>query len=141
MPGPAPSDNARRRNKRAKTLLPAEGRKGRAPAFPIKGGRVPAVWAELWKTPQAAEWERLGWTRTIARYALLVAESEKSGAPMSVFAEIRQLEDRLGLTPMSMLRLGWETASDEVSEKRTATETKAAAKGTAERRRALKIVG
>lgn len=32
-------------------------------------------------------------------------------APM--LAEIRQLEDRLGLTPMARLRLGWEIAEDD----------------------------
>jgi len=53
--------------------------------------------------------------RTVARYvrALIVAESRESTAFQ--LSEVRQLEDRLGLTPMSMLRLRWEIASDELA--------------------------
>lgn len=31
---------------------------------------------------------------------------------LSLMAEARQLEDRLGLTPMAMLRLRWEISDD-----------------------------
>lgn len=124
MPGPAPSDNPRRRNARPTTVkLPRGGRVGRVPAFPIKGRtvRVPAVWKDLWKTPQAAAWETMGpgIVRTVARYALLLVDAEVRGAPAAILTEVRQLEDRLGLTPMSMLRLRWEISTDEVAEQRT----------------------
>jgi hypothetical protein len=26
------------------------------------------LWADLWKTPQATQWEKLGWTREVAQY-------------------------------------------------------------------------
>lgn len=32
---------------------------------------------------------------------------------LSLMAEARQLEDRLGLTPMAMLRLRWEISDDD----------------------------
>ena len=35
-----------------------------------------------------------------------------------LLGEVRQLEDRLGLSPMAMLRLRWQISSDEVAEKR-----------------------
>jgi hypothetical protein len=41
---------------------------------------------------------------------LLVA-SEKPSARPSLLNETRQMEDRLGLTPMAMLRLRWEVDS------------------------------
>jgi len=143
MPGPAPDPNPRRRNKkRVDFTLPRGGRPGRAPAFPIKAVRVPATWAELWKTPQAAAWEELGINRTVARYALLLQQAEKPSAPASLHNEVRQLEDRLGLTPMAMLRLHWEMSADEVSERRTTSAAKQpdASTTTAARAR-LKIVG
>ena len=143
MPGPAPDPNARRRNKRqAAMVLPVGGRVGRAPAFPIKGQRVPAVWRELWLTPQSAAWEKLGYHRTVARYALLLQSAEKPDATAALLNEVRQLEDRLGLTPMSMKRLEWVISDDEVSEKRS--EKKPASKSDgrtpAERRRIMQAV-
>jgi hypothetical protein len=83
------------------------------------------VWAELWLTPQAVAWERLGWSRTVARYCRVLVDAERTGAPAAIQAEARQLEDRLGLTPMSMLRLRWEISRDEVGEKREPAEAAA----------------
>ena len=135
MPGPAPKpDDVRRRRNAplANTVkLPPEGRQGDAPAWPI-GGEEPAIWAEIWATPQAAAWERLGWTRVVARYCRIVAAAEHPDATAAIMAQASTLEDRLGLTPMSILRLRWEIASDEVAERRE--KTPAPAKTTARRR-------
>ena len=116
MPGPAPKKDARRRNKRPDWLtLPAEGRTGRAPKWPMARNndrtaakRETELWRELWATPQAFAWERLGWTRVVARYCRLVIVCEGPESTAALLAEVRQLEDRLGLTPMSMRRLQWE---------------------------------
>lgn len=90
--------------------LPAEGRRGIAPDWPMNEPPTPdqrQLWALLWHTPQAAAWETLGWTRVVCRYTrlLLIAESTLAAASLN---EVRQMEDRLGLSPMSMRRLGWE---------------------------------
>jgi hypothetical protein len=69
---------------------------------------VPAVWTALWVLPQAVAWERLHLTRVVARYAQKLVAAERTDAPASLLAEVRQLEDRLGLSPMAMLRLRWE---------------------------------
>jgi hypothetical protein len=81
------------------------------------GARERKVWADLWALPQAVVWERLGWTYTVARYcrAMVISEEEFK---VAMLGEVRQMEDRLGLTPMSMLRLRWEIVSDEVKEQR-----------------------
>lgn len=123
MPGPAPKPAAERRRRNAPMAntvkLPAEGRSGPAPAWPFASDE-PSQWADLWATPQAVAWDRLGWIRVVARYALMLDSVESENPSVPMLAEVRQLEDRLGLTPMSMLRLRWEVAVDEVGEQRAA---------------------
>lgn len=120
--GPPPkAASARRRTNAtiAMTRLPAEGRTGDPPRWPLSHGAYDAgIWAELWSTPQAVAWERLGpgTVRVVARYVVLLAEADV-GEPKAAM-EVRQLEDRLGLSPMAMLRLRWEIAADEVAEAR-----------------------
>lgn len=138
--GPAPKDPAQRRRRNStgtsKTLLPAEGRKGAAPRWPLTVGK-PTLWAGLWKLPQSVVWERTGMIRVVARYAVLLEQAEQVDATAALLGEVRQLEDRLGLNPKAMRSLLWEISSDEVAEKRTvAPQSKAEAK-----RAELRIVG
>lgn len=153
MPGPAPNPDARRRNARVGTTkLPAAGRSGPAPDWPVGYHPSPmatAVWSDLWATPQAAAWESLGWTRIVARYVVAVVASERDlddiddpkvyaamlGAQSKLLPELRQLEDRLGLNPKAMRALMWEISKDELAEVRAAA-TPAPAP-----RRKLKIAG
>lgn len=120
--GPPPKPDAVRRNSRVGPLrLPAEGRRGDAPDWPLMVAPTEAeqqAWSELWSTPQAVAWERQGWTRTVARYCRVLIESEKRDAAAKALQEARQLEDRLGLTPKAMRNLMWEVVSDEVGEQR-----------------------
>lgn len=121
MPGPAPKLNPVRRNARTGPLmLPSEGRKGPAPAWPLRtvSDEEAATWDELWATPQAVAWEKLGYTRSVARYCRFLVLSERTDAPVTLLSEVRQMEDRLGLTPMAMRRLLWQVAPDEVAERR-----------------------
>lgn len=111
MPGPPKNPNARRRNARPDwRTLPSAGRAGAPPAYPIgkPTKAIAAVWTDLWSSPQAVAWEELGWTRVVARYARVLVAAEKPNAAASLLAEVRQLEDRLGLSPMAMKRLQWE---------------------------------
>ena len=75
------------------------------------------LWADLWRTPQAVAWERLGWTREVAQYVRWKAKAEQGD--LDAAKEARQLADRLGLNPLALLRLRWEVAEDEVAEQRT----------------------
>src|SRR6266511_4078941 len=81
--GPPPKpDGLRRRRNRAPgmTWLPAGGRQGEAPAWPLPGRHTAAereAWAQLWRTPQAVAWEELGWARTVARYCRLLVRAER----------------------------------------------------------------
>lgn len=143
MPGPAPKDPASRRRRNAavgKTVLPAGGRVGDVPEWPIVEVDEPSVWKSLWRLPQAAAWERDHMHMVLADYAILRARLYGEDAPSaSLLAEKRNQETVLGLNPKAMRSLLWEVAtSDEVAEKRTATP---AVSRTASKRAELKIVG
>lgn len=177
MPGPPPNPNARRRNARAPFIqLPAEGRKGPVPEWPLpqdldlmvrlqvaqeqvdelgsrddltnpekrrlnaalekvvflghKAEHVDTaergLWAELWSSPQAVAWERLRYHREVAQYVRWKVRAE--WGDLDAAKEARALSDRLGLTPLALLRLQWQIVSDEVAEQRTTTPTKTAAR-------------
>lgn len=123
MPGPVPKPAAQRRRRNptpGARMLPAAGRPGPPPPWPLGGwtGDEPAphlaeLWAALWASPQAAAWEPLGLERVVARYAALVVRAEDPEAPASLLAEVRQLEDRLGLNPLAAARLRWEVDEPE----------------------------
>lgn len=125
--GPAPNPNARRRNARpAFRRLPAAGRRGDPPPWPLGKPTTgeAALWADLWASPQAVAWEDLGWVRTVARYARIVLVAERRGKPnAAVMAEARQLEDRLGLNPKAMRSLGWDIVAMEAEDSGDAGET------------------
>jgi hypothetical protein len=116
MPGPAPNPNARRRNVRPEwRRLPAAGRQGDPPAWPLPGRWSKAeleLWRQLWASPQAIAWESFGWARMVARYVRAAVRAERQGAKAYLLSEVRQLEDRLGLNPMAMKRLQWVIAVD-----------------------------
>lgn len=74
------------------------------------------LWAELWKTPQATAWEALGYHREVAQYVRWKVQAEMGSLDAS--KEARQLADRLGLTPLALLRLRWEIVDEEAVEAR-----------------------
>jgi hypothetical protein len=185
--GPLSTGSARRRNAAlALTELPAEGRTGPTPDWPLgpdlmlwsmrevaqsrldqlefdrdegkavdddKIDRVRAevlrldtmlarqgeaeaeLWAALWATPQAVQWERLRWTRTVATYVRWQVRGE--GGDLKAAQEARHLNDRLGLNPVAMQRLRWTVVADELAERKTA---KASAATARKRVRAVKAV-
>ncbi len=173
-PPPKPAGERVRRNATiAMTSLPAEGRKGDPPAWPLlpdivlktrctlAGDKVEelryaineavaegkstgllerrldnalerlaileaqvaeqrhledVLWRDLWVLPQACEWERLGWLRDVAQYTRHKVMAELGD--LDAAKEARQWSDRLGLSPMAMMRLRWQVVADEVAEKR-----------------------
>lgn len=129
MPGPPPKIDPARRNARTGPLkLPAEGRKGEPPVWPLPplskrnidddvlADAESAMWAEIWATPQAVAWERLGWFRDVAQYVRWKVLAEFGD--LDAAKEARMWSDRLGLNPKAMRALLWEITSDEVGEQR-----------------------
>jgi hypothetical protein len=119
--GPAPNPNARRRNARPDTtVLPAAGYEGPVPDWPLSVANraEKSAWEGLWRQPQAAAWAQMSAERAVARYCRALVQAEKRDATAFLLSEVRQLEDRLGLTPMSMLRLRWSISTDELADAR-----------------------
>ena len=92
------------------TTLPPNGYAGPFPTWPDNDEPTPQerqLWDELWRTPQAAKWVDSGYDRVLARYVRLYfrADEEAKGTWLS---ELRQIEDRLGLSPLGLRRLGWQ---------------------------------
>lgn len=128
MPGPPPkpADQRRRRNATVPMVqLPLEGDTGPTPEWPLLSVTQAELmrWEALWKLPAAVMWRQARLQLVVARYVrdcLIVEEGNKAqGASAILKSEVRQQEDRLGLNPVSMMRLRWEVVHDEVSAART----------------------
>lgn len=123
MPNPPKLEPQRGPRGRDITSLPAEGRKGESPAWPLElaGCAELDLWHELWTTPQAVAWERMGrgTHREVARYVRLAIAAEDLDAKAATHAQATALADRLGLTPKAMRLLLWVVVADEVAEKRS----------------------
>lgn len=195
--GPAPKDPAKRARRNATpvtTMLPAGGRRGPCPGWPLPPDprataqleltRARAVelrdqwaaaedartartlakrletaeltvrtieltleqrykqelslWRDLWKLPQAVQWQRAGWRRDVAQYVRHKVLGELGDLDQS--KEARQWSDRIGLTPLAMRRLGWTVAADEVAQRRDARTAAARATSARARRGPLRAV-
>lgn len=117
MPGPLPTGDAIRRNKPTipTTSLPASGRQGPPPDPPmlyVFGPKGLDWWGWAWRTPQACGWDA-GSLFMVARRALLEDEVDAVENRLTVQREMRELDDRLGLTPKGLAQLRWKIVADE----------------------------
>lgn len=114
--GPAPDPNALRRDRPSDkdgwTILPADGRIGDPPAWPLINptDRELAFWADMWTRPQAVMWEALGQDVEVAFYVRKLVEAEQPRASVELRKSIRQDFDSLGLSVQGMLRNRWKIA-------------------------------
>lgn len=149
--GPPPDPNALRRSRtgdREWVTLPAEGRTGSAPKWPLPvrmdgsdgdEDRVTLAWMKahwktLWKLPQAIMWERLHLTEQVALYLVTFRDSMKPDAPASTRTVVLRMEEELGISASGMARHRWRIATDEVAAARdqyTAAAPSATAKNSA----------
>src|SRR4051812_15935594 len=111
-PTPKPPGQRRRANTDAPQwrTLPASGRTGRAPALPGASSLPREArdwWATVWRSPMAAVYVAAD-VPALIRAARLVAKSAEGAANAAELAELRQLEDRFGLSPLARRRLQWE---------------------------------
>jgi hypothetical protein len=109
--GPAPDPTALRRERDAGewTILPAEGRQGATPDWPLteQTDREDDLWVDLWTKPQALMWERYGQEIEVALYVRRLAEAEKADAGVNLGTLVRQMSDSLGLTTPGMRANRW----------------------------------
>lgn len=139
--GPAPDPNALRRLRKDDAAgwvtLPARGRPGRAPKWPLpsvaeklaENGEVEVEglptewmleqWRRLWKLPQAHMWAKYSLHVQVAHYLVAFHDSLLPDAPAAARAEVRRFEEELGISLSGMARHRWRFAEDEVGEKRS----------------------
>ena len=89
--------------------IPATGYTGSVPGWPLDTEPARAeldMWQQLWTTPQATMWATMSIERVIARYVMVTCLAEET-QQAGLLTEVRQLEDRLGLTPLSLQKLQW----------------------------------
>ncbi|MFE4697277.1 hypothetical protein ACFRIC_09305 [Streptomyces sp. NPDC056738] len=120
--GPAPDPAALRRERDAGewTILPAEGRQGATPDWPLteQTDREDDLWVSLWEKPQALMWERYGQEIEVALYVRRLAEAEKPESFVNLGTLVRQMADALGITTPGLRANRWRidrpSAEDEV---------------------------
>lgn len=125
--GPAPDPNALRRDRKSDqagwVTLPAEGRKGDPPEWPLSEAspRELTLWSREWKRPQAVQWEATGAEVEVALYVRRLVEAEKPSSPANLSALVKQLMESLGISQDGLARRRWRIAPDEVGAKREAS--------------------
>ena len=117
--GPPPDPNALARSRDAGEwwTLPAAGRPGDPPAWPLtrQSPRERAVWAQLWAKPQAVAWEALGQEHEVAMYVRRFVQAEKPTASAPVGTLVRQLGEALGLSIPGLARNRWKIGRPETA--------------------------
>lgn len=115
--GPAPDPSALRRERDAGewTILPAEGREGATPDWPLMDQtlRECELWAILWRKPQALMWERYGQELEVALYVRRFSEAEALESTVNLSTLVRQMADSLGLTTPGIRANRWRIAQPE----------------------------
>jgi hypothetical protein len=89
--------------------LPAEGRDGPEPAFPLDmaSPRELQLWERLWETPQAVMWEQLHQDFEVASYVRLLVRAESPRSSAIVWGQVKQFAESLGLSVSGMARNKW----------------------------------
>ncbi len=98
--------------------LPIGGYDGDFPALseflPDAREREGIVWAQAWRTPQAAQWIRESWRyRTIAMWVRWSVKMEDPEASAATCAAAQRLADNIGMTPAGLKENGWLIVPDD----------------------------
>jgi hypothetical protein len=119
--GPPPDPNALRRDRDGADwiTLPAEGRDGPTPEWPLsrRTKRETVVWEREWRRPQAVEWERNHQQDEVALYVRALVAAEKLNASVAQRNLVRQLQEALGISLPGMARNRWRIADKQADEK------------------------
>lgn len=140
--GPAPDPNALRRDRDSGewTHLPAAGRTGDAPEWPLARPRKRELelWTREWARPQAVMWERNGQTLEVALYVRSLVDAEAADAPVAARTLVRQQMDALGLTVPGLRSNRWVIVDEQEQPKAERTGARA---GVTARDRLKLVVG
>lgn len=114
--GPPPDPLALRRDRgddRGWTHLPAAGRQGPPPPWPLvkPTRRELELWRDAWSRPQAVVWEQNGQAVEVALYVRTLREAEAPAAGVMRRVLVARMADALGLSMPGLLRNRWVIAS------------------------------
>ncbi len=111
-PDPRSMRSAKSMDKGGWRTLPAEGRSGEAPEWPLTEAaeRESELWDDLWAKPQAIAWEDMGQELEVALFVRTLAEAERADARLDVKKMVRGYLDSLGLSVAGMNRNRWKLA-------------------------------
>ncbi len=114
--GPAPDPDALRRDRDGGSwvTLPAEGRQGVVPEWPLSRStkREREMWELEWRRPQAVMWERNGQELEVALYVRSFIEASERGATTNLRTTVLRQQEALGLSLPGLARNRWRIASD-----------------------------
>ncbi len=113
MPGPPPKHPGQRRrtNSRAGRILPSEGPET-VPDLPGRSKMLASTrawWEAVWRSPMANAYLEAD-SLALIRLAQMIDLASRGEANAALLTEIRQLEDRTGLSPLARRRLEWSVA-------------------------------
>lgn len=116
MSGPLPKPEGLRRRRNRPThetvVLPSGGRGGRVPKPLVDlEGDAKTLWRRLWSSPAACQWD-VSDVAGVTRLVVLACDPACWGKA-TLLAELRQLEDRFGLSPAARRQLRWQVEEDE----------------------------
>lgn len=141
--GPPPDPNALRRQRDGADWvhLPAAGRTGEAPGWPLSrpSPRELRLWVAEWKRPQAIVWEATGLVLEVALYVRQVATAERRTSTAAERTLVLRQMDSLGLTTGGMARNRWVIDGDSAERDQPGEPQPAAAQSAKERAR-LRVV-
>lgn len=109
--GLPPDPNALKRDRDSAEWinLPAEGRQGPVPGWPLSKAtaRELELWEREWKRPQAIVWEANGQFEEVALYVRTLRKAEQPKAATNVGTLVKQQMEALGISIPGMLRNRW----------------------------------
>lgn len=140
MPGPPPKPAAQRRrsSSTATVRLPAEG-PSKVPSLPGERKLLASTrewWRTVWRSPMATIYLPAD-VPALVRLARLIDLECRGDGDGVTRQEIRQLEDRFGLSPLARRRLQWEV--DQAAGAGTPPPSKAGSEGRGRKGRVLTL--
>lgn len=115
MAGPPPKNPSERRRRNATPgfeQLDPNGRVARIPDWPFPPATREELnkWAQLWRLPQSVKWDEMNSHDMVALYVRSLMAALKDVTDTKLMNEVRQLDNKLGISPLAMRNMRWEIA-------------------------------
>lgn len=119
--GPPPVEGSRTSERRGLSLtsLPPAGFAGEVPEWPLPdpSARELEVWAQSWRTPQAAAWAVEPWRwRSVAMWVRWSVRMEADDASAALGNVVMRYADDIGMTAAGLKLNGWKIAEQKPAE-------------------------